>query len=220
VAYTFKLATDDLLTEAWERLGLNPEGLTDAQARSALRSLQFVLIDWTNADLDLWQVERISGTLAAGDGSVTTPAGTIDVLEVCVASAVSGGTDMLLAPIGRAEWMALPDKTQTGRPTLYWVERIQATPELHLWPVPDAAYPVQYSRLRLPADTATLAATPDTPVQWQEALVAGLAAKLAVKWAADRFPLLKAAADEAWTKATREGRERVPFRLLPRLSGR
>ena len=58
--YTWNPAIDDLLTEAWERLGLTTAALTGAVARSARRSLQLMLVDWTNRAVPLWQVEDVT----------------------------------------------------------------------------------------------------------------------------------------------------------------
>lgn len=216
--FGFKLAADDLLAEAWERCGLNPETLSDAHARSALRSLQLALVNWSNVGLQLWQVERVSAVLAAGVEAFPTPAGTTDVLEVVVRGAPGAGSmDTMLSPSGRSEWMALPDKAARGRPTSYWTERVLETPVLHLWPVPDLAYPLLYTRIRLPSDLAALSAAPDSPVLWQDALAGELAARLAVKFAPDRAAALQGLAGAAFSAAAAETRERVPLRIAPRI---
>ncbi len=214
-----RIAADDLLTEAWERCGLNPSQLTDAHARSALRSVDDALAAWANSSLKLWQIERATAALLAGVSEITTPARTTDVLEVVVRpTSGAGAYSTMLAPMGRVEWMSLPDAAQAGRPTGYWVERLIDAPVVHLWPVPDVPYTVDYTRIRLPADLSSLSASPEAPALWQEALKAEVAARLALKFAPDRYALLRPIADTCFVVAESEGRERVPFRITPALS--
>lgn len=207
---------DDLLLEAWERLGLSPAILSGDVARSARRSLQLMLLDWTNEGLELWQVDRMGLAATVGQAVYHGPAGTVDILEVWV---TAYGYDLMLYPMGRDEFAAVPNKLAPGRPTSYWTERRRDFVALHLWPVPDAAYPLRINRIRLPEDVGRLGASPDVPVLWSEAVAAGLAQRLALKYAPDRFAMLKAEAGEAFARAAGEDRERVPLCVLPDLRG-
>jgi hypothetical protein len=58
--------------------------------------------------------------------------------------------------------------------------------------------------------------TVDVPFRFYEALIAGLAAKLALKKAPESLSMLKALADEAFDLAAAEDRERAPIRMVPR----
>ena len=210
--YAFALQADDLLTEAWERCGLNAEVLTSVHARSAMRSLSLALLAWTNAGMNLWQVDRQTISQGAGVASFTTAVATTDLLEVF---ASVNGQDLQLGALGRQEWMAISTKAATGRPTSYWVERITPVPIVHLWPVPDVSYSMTYSRIRQPQDLSLLFQTADAPTLWLDALAAELAARLAVKWAPDRVQGLRPEADRSFVLAAGENRERVPFKLTP-----
>jgi hypothetical protein len=209
-AYTFNPAADDLLNEAWERLGKTPAEISGDVARAARRSLQYMLIDWTNRGVNLWQIDSATVTMNAGTNAYTMPIGTADVLEITVSV---GGVDRLLAPIGRSDYVAIPVKTTQSVPTQYWVERTNPYPIVHIYPTPDASYTATYWRLRQPQDIGLLANTPDAPVLWGDALAAGLAARLAVKYAPDRVAVLKADAAEALMNARGENRDRVPLRI-------
>lgn len=210
--YTFNPSADDLLIEAWERCGKTGQVLTGEVGRSARRSLQMMLVDWQNRGLNLWQVEPVAFTIQAGQEYITTEAATSDVLEVTLRLGVS---DILLAPISRDEWVATPNRTQRARSTAYWVERVNPVPVLHFYPLPDQDYAGTYWRVRLPQDVGALGNTLDAPVLWAEALAAGLAAKLAVKFAPDRLASLATLAAEAYSSAARENRERVPMTIRP-----
>jgi hypothetical protein len=212
--FAFDPTADDLLLEAWERCGKTGQVLSGEVARSARRSLQLMLVDWQNVGLNLWQVDRQTFTLPAGQETLVTAAATSDVLEVTLSI---GGTDLLLAPISRDEWVASTNRSQRSRPTSYWSERVNPRPILHFYPLADAVYTGEYWRVRLPQDVGALGNTIDAPVLWSDALAAGLAARLAVKFANDRVALLKAEAGEAFARAAGENRERVPLTIRPML---
>jgi hypothetical protein len=211
--YTFDPTADDLLVEAWERCGLTGQVLNGEAARSARRSLQLMLVHWQNRGLNLWQVEAVPFTLAAGQETLATAPATSDVLEVTVV--VSAPTTVLLAPISRDQWAALPNRTLRSWPNSYWSERVNPVPVLHFYPLPSVSIAGTYWRVRLPQDVGALGNTLDAPILWGEALSAGLAARLAVKFAPDRAAGLKAEAEEAFAAAAGENRERVPLTILP-----
>lgn len=211
--FAFDPTADDLLVEAWERCGLTSQVLNGETARSARRSLQLLLLGWQNRGLNLWQIEPVAFSLAAGQETITTAAATSDVLEVTVES--SPGVDVLLAPISRDQWVAQPNKALRARPTVYWSERVNPVPVLHFYPLSAVVLSGTYWRLRLPQDVGALGNTLDAPILWADALAAGLAARLAVKFAPDRVALLERQAEEAFGAAARENRERVPLTVQP-----
>lgn len=214
--YNFAPQVDDLIIEAWERCGKNGSELTSEIARSARRSLHLALIDWTNRELNLWQVERFATTVQAGVYAVPTPLATVDVLEVLV---TQNNLELMCEPIGRDDYAALTNKaTLTGRPTQFWSDRRNDVPVIYLFPVPDQAYPLTVYRIRLPQDVNGMTEQVDAPILWSEALCAELAARLAEKYAPDRLQEKRALADRAYNFASEEDRERVPLTLLPRLA--
>lgn len=209
---TFLPVFDDLLLEAWERLGLSPTILTGDVARSARRSFGLMLLDWTNEDLELWQVDRMAMPALPGRAVYLGPTGTVDLLDVWI---TADGSDLLLTSMGRDEWAGIPDKAASGRPTQFWSERRRDSVVLHLWPVPDRAYPMVVNRIRLPQDVGGLSQSPDVPILWSEACAAGLAQRLALKYAPARYEVLKAEAAGAFARASGEDRERVSLRIAP-----
>lgn len=216
--YTYQPVIDELITESWERLGKSPSVLTGDVARSVRRSLQLMLIDWHNRGLNLWQVAPITVTLAAGAATLALDPSTVDVLDAYV-SIFTGATatDYTMAHLSRDEYAAIPSKMTPSRPTQFWVERILPAPVLHFYPVPDQSYSLTYYRIRQPQDVSSLLQTPDAPVLWAEAIAAGLAARLALKFAPDRVELLDPKASEAFANAAGEDRERVPLTITPEM---
>ncbi len=203
----------DILIEAWEMLGRNPEEMTGTIAKSAMRSAMLMFQTWANKGINLWQVDSQSFHTVAGKVEYMTADNTIDVLNVIVTDGT--GTDYVLSAISRGDYVALPAKLTPGRPTQYWCERILPNPVLHLYPAPDQVYTVTYWRYRQTQDFLMMAQQPEAPLLWMDAIAAGIAARLAVKYAPDKYPLLMAIANQTFTDAAGENRERVPFIAKP-----
>ena len=203
----------DLLIEAWEMLGRNAEEMTGTIAKSAMRSAMLMFQSWANKGVNLWQIDSQTFQTTHAQITYTTASNTIDVLNIIVTDPT--GTDRVLSGISRGDYVAIPNKTTQSTPTQFWCERIQPVPVLHLYPAPDAAYTVTYWRYRQTQDFLSMANTPDAPLLWGDAIVSGLAAKLSVKYAPDKYPLLQAIATQTFTDAAGENRERVPFIAKP-----
>lgn len=119
--------------------------------------------------------------------------------------------DIVMYPLSRGDWEAIPLKDQQGRPTSFWVDR-QISPVIHVWPTPDAngPYELRYraSQQIQDADIANGQCL-GVPQRFIEAFVSDLAAKLAVKWSPEKAAGLKTLAAEEWQLASDEDREKV-----------
>ena len=136
---------DDIITEAYERLGRFDYSGNDL--RSARRSLNIMFQEWANRGLHYWQVKNNSITLVNGqsvytmfrstsDGTSSTTAvyGVDDILEAVYRN--SSSVDFPLTKINRSAYQGLSNKTQTGVPTQYYVQRFidKVTITLYLTP--------------------------------------------------------------------------------------
>lgn len=74
--------SEQIITDAYERIGVLPAEITDQQIRTAQRSLNYILSSWLNRGLNLWTVQFNMLTLVANQNSYALPATTVDVLEV------------------------------------------------------------------------------------------------------------------------------------------
>jgi hypothetical protein len=128
---TFKLDASDLIEEAYERCGL--ELRTGYDAKTARRSLNILMSDWSNRGINLWTVNEATQSLTAGTANYSLDAYTVDVLDAVIRR---DGVDYNMERIGRSEYQNLPKKTTEGRPTQYWVDR-QSTPVIYLYPTPE-----------------------------------------------------------------------------------
>lgn len=205
----------DIITEAYERVGRNPGTLSSNDIDSARRSINYMFSDWANNGPNLWAVDLQSITLLPGTLYYDLEPRTVSLLQVYTRT-ISGGqnTDLMMSPISRAEYDAIPNKGQLGqRPFQYYFQRT-ITPRIYIWQAPqDVGVTLFYHRMKVQEDAGVFTNSMDAPNRWMEAIAAGLAAKLAVKFAPDRLEFLQGLADGAYNRAAAEDRERVPLRI-------
>ena len=208
----FELDVADYIEEAFERCGL--EARTGYDLKTAKRSLNLLFADWANRGLNQWTIKQRSFTVTSGDGETDLGADVIDILSLVVRRS---GTDYALSRISRDEYLSIPTKTTTGRPTQFFVDR-QITPNLKLWPLPDNSTDVViYDALTRMDDADTYTNTVDMPFRFYPCLAAGLAYYIAMKRAPERLQILKPIYEEEMNRAMDEDRDRASFRVAPDL---
>ncbi len=209
----------DLCTECWERCGKARDIMPGDLARSARASLNYLFVEWATKDVNLWAIDLQSAPLLAATPTYNAVAGTIAIVDAFIRTGTPA-RDYTISPVSRSEYDSLSSKDQQGRPTQFWFERI-ATPVIRPWPVPDVSstYTLFYHRIRRLQDVTAAAETADVVYLWLEAMAAGLTARFAEKWAPDRLKEKIALASEKFALALGTDRERVPFRMIPNLSG-
>ena len=208
----FELDVADYIEEAFERCGL--EARTGYDLKTAKRSLNLLFADWANRGLNQWTIKQRNFTVTSGDGETDLSADVIDILSLVVRRS---GTDYALSRISRDEYLSIPTKTTTGRPTQFFVDR-QITPNLKLWPLPDNDTDVViYDALTRMDDADTYTNTVDMPFRFYPCLAAGLAYYIAMKRAPERLQILKPIYEEEMNRAMDEDRDRASFRVSPDL---
>lgn len=218
--YTFDPNVAEICEEAWDRCGKDKSQIRQEDITSTRRSMNLLFVEWANRGVKLWNVDSVTGTsetLVSGTATYTLAARTIAILEAVRRD--SNGNDIWLAPMSRNEWVALPDKDNAGLPVQFYFDR-QVTPTVTLWPVINTSgYSFVYWRLKQNEDVGAATNTLAIPYRWQEAVASGLAARLAVKFAADRMALLAPEAEKQFLLAAGEETERGPTVIRPDLSG-
>lgn len=222
--YTFfqQLGADDIITDAVERCGLMFSQFSGYQLDSAKRSLMLLFADWGNKGPNLWKTELRSSALVSGQTTITLADEVIEVLQVYNRDAsVSPSIDYILTGISRSDYAALPYKNQTGhRPTQYYFQRT-ISPQVFVWPIQDNGdQTFYYYAWLLQQDVGAFTNQIDAPNRWIEATVAGLAAKLAEKWAPERLDKLEQRYEKAFNAAAAEDVESVPLRIVPNMGYR
>ena len=208
----FELDVSDYIEEAYERCGL--ETRTGYDLKSAKRSLNLMLVEWANRGLNQWTIAQRTQTVTASDGEYSLGTDVIDILSLAV---LRDSTYYSLERISRDSYLAIPNKSQTGRQTQFFLDR-QLTPNLKIWPLPDNSTDVlYYDALTRMDDADAYTNTLEIPFRFYPCLAAGLAYYIAIKKAPDRIQLLKAAYEEEFERAMSEDRDRSSFNVSPQL---
>jgi len=206
----FDLDVADIIEEAYERCGL--EVRTGYDARTARRSLNLMFADWANRGLNLWTVKQATQSLTSGTATYAFDATYTDLLEVVLRRS---SVDYQLDRMSRSDYLHLPNKSQSGRPSQFYYNR-QTTPEITLWPTPDSSTDsIVYYYVQRIQDADALVNTTDAPFRFLPCMVAGLAYYLAMKKAPERVQLLKAVYEEEFQRAADEDEDRVALKLQP-----
>ena len=212
---------DEIIEEAYERIGL--EIRTGYQARTARRSLNYLLTSWANQGINLWTITPDDITLIQGQGTYDLPADCVDIFEQVIRQnqgSQYNQTDIIIPRISLSTYAAIPNKLAQGRPVQVWVNRQTPIPQINVWPTPNVSgYIFHYWYLRRLDDAgSTGTVTQEVPFRFFDALTAGLAYQLAMKQPeldANRIQMLKANYDEVFQLAKDEDREKAPIRMVP-----
>jgi hypothetical protein len=208
----FELDVAEYIEEAFERCGL--EAKTGYDLQTARRSMNIMLAEWANRGLNQWTIEQRTQAVTANDSEYSLGTDLIDILSLVVRRS---GTDFTMTRISRDAFLNLPNKTSTGRPTQYFLDR-QITPNLKLFPTPENSTDViVYDALTRIQDADAQVNTMEIPFRFFPCLTAGLAYYIAMKRAPDRIQLLKTVYEEEFERAMAEDRDRSAFNVVPKL---
>ena len=137
-------AIDDIIEEAFDRLGIFT--LNGGHMKTARRSLNIMFQEWGNRGLHYWEVANNNITLVNGQAEYTmfrsTGDGTSDatavygVDDILEANYRASNVDSPLTKINRSTYQGLSNKTATGQPSQYFVQRFidKVTITLYLTP--------------------------------------------------------------------------------------
>ena len=209
---SFNITIDETIEEAYERCGVRTNSGHDI--KSARRSLNLLFSEWGNRGINLWKVKSKTETLVNGQVTYNTPSDCNDVLEAVVT--VSGGTQQTLTKVSRSEYIAIPNKTSTGTPSQYYVDR-QLTPTISLYLAPDtsAVTNIFYYYLARIEDVGAYTNTSDMPFRFFPCMVSGLAFYLSQKIAPDRVQALKLLYEDELKRALDEDGQRTSVYITP-----
>jgi len=203
VTFDKTFAVDDLIAEAYERIGSQLS--SGNQLRSARRSLNILFQEWGNRGLHYWEIAETNIDLiegqaeytfyrASGDGtsSVTTAPssvyGVADVLEATIRTSRTSTSqaDSALTKIDRSTYSGLANKLSKGTPSQYFVQRFIDKTTVTLYPTADSSNAskdvhIYYVKRIQDADSTYTDAT-DVPYRFVPCMVSGLAFYLAQKY--------------------------------------
>ncbi len=165
---------------------------------------------------NLWTVDLVTQTLTDGTATYNVDAKTVMILDAYI---TIDSQDRLIFPMSRTEYASQPNKATPGAPTTFWFDRILA-PTITLWPVPDdSTVTLQYYRCSQNQDANLQSGeTPAVPYRLLDAMVSGLAHRLARIYAPQLEQQRKQDAMEALAIAQTQDIESVPMTIMPQLS--
>lgn len=217
--FSFSLSNGEAVLAAYERCQIRLPSIRQEHMLTARRELNFLLSEWSNKQVNLFEVVLRSQSLSSGTATYSVNANTVMILDVYISlnQGSTNQTDRYITPLSRTNYASISNKQATGFPTSYWLNRL-ITPTITFWPVPDSGGPytlnyyccTQMQDANLPGGE-----TPDIPYRWTDALVAGLAYRLCRVYKPELEQIRKADATEAWTIAATQDVENAPFTLSP-----
>lgn len=192
--YGFNPQLADHIDEAFERCGIAPSDLKAEHIRSALRSANLLFSDWQNFGYKQYALVKTSQALTAGVNSFLLPVGGFDIFH---ATLKRSGKETEMYPLSRSDYNALHDKTLTGRPDRYFVDRSTFTQDdpqstVYLWQSPEnSTDTIEIWYIRKQQDAGNMSNTLDLSPNYQEAFASGFAYFLSRKYAPGRSKSLK-----------------------------
>ena len=216
---TFNLDFVEAIEEAYERCGLEVRSGWDA--KTARRSINLMLLEWANRGINMWTMEERVVTLTQGVGEYQLDADIVDIIEQVVQLPnQTQTTRYTVSRVSVSTYATRTNPTIQSRPTQIYIERLNAGPKVHLWPLPNiAGYTLHYWILKRIEDAGAYTNTGDFPFRFLPVFVSGLAYHIAEKKASgnpDLIMRLKARYEEDWQNASEEDREKSTLSIVPR----
>ena len=216
--YDFSMDIDEVIQEAMEMIGGEPT--LGHEPKSARRSINLLLSDWQNRDIMLWTAETSVFTVSVSTTTYSLASSSIDVLEAVVNRV---DTDIQLERISMQEYLKIPNKKQTGRPTQYAVRHERDNPVVYLWPLPEnSTDQLKIELIRYMQDvTKSAVQTADISRRFLPCLSAGVAYYMSMKRPnvdMNRIAMIKTEYEERLARALTEDRERVSLLIKPKIS--
>ena len=223
--YLFAPPVSNLVLEAFSRCLIRGTAITRRHMYEATQSINYVLTDWSNRGVNLWEVDLQTLAITAGTPTYNLPVTTVTVLDVYRTVVDGGGAgqniDNIMLPMSRTQYAMIPNKDEQGTPTLFWFNR-QTTPQLTFWLVPNEGTPdfeISYYRLKRVMDANPVnGQIPEVPFWFSEALVSDLAAAIAEKFAPALWKDKVNKARDAWNRAISIDQENAPMEVRPLLN--
>ena len=214
---TFTLTVNDVIQEAYDRLGGDP--ILGYDVKSARRSLNIMFSDWANRGYNQWTVEYKTLAVTTGTTEYTLDYDTVDIINANIQ--ISDGSEYAMTALGLNDYAAISNKTTQARPTQYYLQRLN-TPVLKIYPAPDQNYTITYYRMRKIEDitASTVSGVEqniDVPFRAFECMCAGLAyylSKKRVGIAAATQQILKVDYEEAYQRLV-AGDDTPSTRIIP-----
>ena len=236
VTFDKTFAVDDLIAEAYERIG--SQVTSGYQLKTARRSLNIMFQEWGNRGLHYWEIasaniDVIEGQAeytfyrASGDGtsSVTNPSsiyGVADVLEATLRTdrTATDQADSALTKIDRSTYSALSNKLSKGTPSKYFVQRFVDKTTITVYPTADSSNASKdihfYYVKRIQDADSTYTDATDVPFRFVPCMVSGLAFYLAQKFNTQLVQQMKMLYEDELARALSEDGSSTSVHITPK----
>lgn len=180
-----------IMSESFERAGIAAKDIGNDHIDSFVRSIALLLnSEWLNISSRPYQMQTLNFTTEVNTPLIVLPVGTLMVWDAILRR---DGRDTPINVMSRNEYLEIPDKTQTGRPDRYFVDRQYNQMTMVVWRSPEnntdqIFYNVMCNTF-IPTDD--LSQQIQVPPQMLEAMHAGLAARMALKFNGQRYAMLQ-----------------------------
>jgi len=224
--YNFTLTNGEATLAALERVQIRHPEIRQEHMLTARREINLLFSEWSNRQVNLWEVTQLTVSLVQGTASYSIPSNVVMILDAYRSLNFGTATqiDSFMYPISRSIYATIADKFDQAPPTTFWFDRL-INPTVTMWPVPDSGGPytfVYYGVTQVQDANIPSGETPNIPYRWLDALVAGMAYRLARVYPHQDRPSLetdrKRDYDEAWGVAASQDTENVPFTITPSIS--
>lgn len=176
----------EFIEEAFERAGMAPQDIGAAHIKSAKRSISFMVnSEWQLLGFRQWMITRAQYQTTTGLATFAMPAGAIDIFDAVL---IRNTYATPINRMSRSEYLEIPNKTMTGRPDRYFVDRQAEGNTVTVWRSPENNTDIiDYYYFRQMARPGRMSNTLQMPPHASAAFVSGLAARLAEKFTKDAF---------------------------------
>jgi len=238
VTFDKTFAVDDLISEAYERIG--SQVTSGYQLKTARRSLNIMFQEWGNRGLHYWEVaesniDLIEGQTeytfyrASGDGtSSSTNAtanvyGVADILEATLRTdrTATDQADSALTKIDRSTYSALSNKLSKGTPSKYFVQRFVDKTTITVYPTADSSNASKdlhfYYVKRIQDADGTYTDATDVPFRFVPCMVSGLAFYLAQKFQPQLVQQMKLYYEDELARALSEDGSSTSVHITPKV---
>jgi hypothetical protein len=224
--YTFNLTVAEALEEAYEQAGLELRSGYDLA--TGKRSANLLLSDWANDGVHLWTYQQFTTACVADQSTYTLDPQWMDIIDAVLRDSTSTPpNDIPMTRISLSEYLNRPNKSTSGRPTHFAIERNsnKAGHTMYLWNVPDSTnYSVVAYGKRFIQDVGDYDDNLDIPTSALPAFMHGLAYALACKRKDETSPQdraeLLAKYQPVWDLFKFENRERASLFITPAVGRR
>jgi hypothetical protein len=175
---SWPLTAGEIVAQATYELGAYSAGETPSgeDMEDGLLRLNGMLNYWSGEG-NLYREETGTLVIAAATASGTLPEGVKQVSSV--RHVVSTTNHRQLVSWERAQFYMLPNRIAVGSPSIYYVGKTLSGLTINLWPVSSTSITLAIDYGRAVETVTDPAETLDVPQDWQEAIIQGLASRMA-----------------------------------------